>query len=217
MKLLALLSAAAGVSALPQAQQAQANYNSFSVMSARSGSPVHLLPLNAASGGFYLGLQNASSYCPDQVAELGACPPGTETVFDAGANSLDVSVPGGQQVYIAPSGALAFTQPHSAYVPAGSVVGAFSYSQTAGTTFGYWTLPNSGLIACPVPAAAAASSSAAPSATPAAGSAAATASKWQVFAAWSNATVPSGNVGDCLGFDALAVGRNGSAAAWEYI
>ncbi|RAL13314.1 putative IgE-binding protein [Aspergillus homomorphus CBS 101889] len=225
MKLLALLSTIAGVSALPQAatttasQQQQANFNSFNVMSARSASPIHLLPLNAASGGFYLGLQNASSYCPEVVEKLGACPPGTETVFDAGANSLDVSVPGGQQVYIAPSGALAFTQPHSANIPAGSVVGAFSYSQKPGATFGYWTLENSGLIACPVPAAAAAAdacSSAVPSATPTPG-AANTASKWQVFAAWGNATVPSGNVRDCLGFDALAVGRNGSAAAWEYL
>ncbi|PYH48120.1 putative IgE-binding protein [Aspergillus saccharolyticus JOP 1030-1] len=199
MKLLALLSAAAaatGVSALPQAQpQQQTKYNSFTVMSARSASPIHLLPLNAASGGFYLGLHNASSYCPEQVSKLGACPPGTETVINAGANSLDVSVPGGQQIYIAPSGALAFTQPHSAYVPAGSVVGAFEYSQPAGASFGYWTLPGSGLIACPVPEAA----------------------TWQVFAAWNNATVPSGSVGDCLGFDALAVGRNGSAGAWEYL
>lgn len=42
--------------------------------------------------------------------------------------------------------------------------------------------------------------------------------KWQVYAALKNATVPSGKVEDCLGFDALAVSANTTTpVAWEYI
>lgn len=47
--------------------------------------------------------------------------------------------------------------------------------------------------------------------------------RWQVFAAVQNASVPSGNVRDCLGFEAAALpweGENGEdgggAAAWQY-
>lgn len=46
-----------------------------------------------------------------------------------------------------------------------------------------------------------------------------TAPRWQVFAARRNATVPTGRVEDCLGFDAIAVALNVSSShlAWEYI
>ncbi|CAK37103.1 hypothetical protein CBS63078_8164 [Aspergillus niger] len=164
--------------------------STFGIMSARSGSPIHLLPLNANSGGFYLG-GNTSSYCPISSG----CPAGTETVFAGDGSALDVEVPGGQQVYVAPSGALTFTVPHSAYIPAGSSTGPFKY--TPGKPFGSWTFTGAGatgFMACPDQG-----------------------NKWQVFAATKNATVPSGNVADCLGFDALAVATNGSVAAWEYI
>lgn len=57
-------------------------------------------------------------------------------------------VPGGQQTYVAPDGALSYTQAHSAYYPPGSQFGAFSgiggelvYSGLNGTT---------GWLACPV-------------------------------------------------------------------
>lgn len=46
---------------------------------------------------------------------------------------------------------------------------------------------------------------------------AAAAPKYQVFAALKNATVPSGNVADCIGFDALAIAANGTTPTWEYI
>jgi hypothetical protein len=46
----------------------------------------------------------------------------------------------------------------------------------------------------------------------------AAAPKWQVYAALQNATVPSGSVSDCIGFDALAVADNSTVpATWEYI
>jgi hypothetical protein len=41
--------------------------------------------------------------------------------------------------------------------------------------------------------------------------------RWQVFAALSNATVPSGNVADCLGFSAIALPYQGDVPAWQYI
>ncbi|PWY86921.1 hypothetical protein BO70DRAFT_360648 [Aspergillus heteromorphus CBS 117.55] len=165
----------------------------FGVMSARSGSPIHLLPLNAAGSAFYLGGET-ESYCPFGNSSA-LCPPGTETVFAGSGSGLSVEVPGGQEVYVNPSGALSFTVPHSAYIPAGSSLGPFVY--TPGTEFGSWTFNGwgaSGFMACPTED-----------------------SKWQVFAAVSNATVPSGNVDDCLGFDALGVPTNGTAAAWEYL
>ncbi|KAJ5321408.1 hypothetical protein N7476_004410 [Penicillium atrosanguineum] len=107
-----------------------------------------------------------------------------------GGNALDVIVPGGQQIYVDGSGALSFT-------------GA------------------SGFMACPVPQAPS-SSSATPSATATpltAGRRSAQPSQWQVYAALQNATVPSGQVSDCLGFDALAMGLNVTSdqLAWEYI
>lgn len=74
-------------------------------------------------------------------------------------------------------------------------------------------------MACPVPATSP-SATPSPSASAAARRAVATAPPtWQVFAARQNATVPSGKVSDCLGFDALAVGLNVSSShlAWEYI
>ena len=42
--------------------------------------------------------------------------------------------------------------------------------------------------------------------------------KWQVFAALQNATVPSGDVDDCLGFSAMATQtKQNATAAWEYV
>lgn len=78
--LLPLLAAAA------PAQQRDSNSSTpstFGIMSARSGSPIHLLPLNANSGGFYLG-GNTSSYCPISSG----CPAGTETVFAGDGSAL---------------------------------------------------------------------------------------------------------------------------------
>lgn len=41
--------------------------------------------------------------------------------------------------------------------------------------------------------------------------------RWQVFAAMHNATVPLGNVNDCLRFDALAITYTGPVPAWQYV
>ncbi|KAJ5670793.1 uncharacterized protein N7477_006156 [Penicillium maclennaniae] len=107
----------------------------------------------------------------------------------------DVEVPGGQQIYVDPSGALSFTQAHSAYIPAGSAVGGFQYE--AGNPWSHYTFNGwgaSGFMACPTDD-----------------------NRWQVYAAMQNATVPSGNVDDCLGFSAMALTYKGSVPAWQYI
>ena len=72
--LLPLLAAAA-----PTAPQNPA----FGVMSARSASPIHLLPMTASGQKFYLGGET-SSYCP--LTE--GCPPGDQTVFGPGGYGL---------------------------------------------------------------------------------------------------------------------------------
>lgn len=99
-------------------------------------------------------------------------------------------------------------------MPPGSSQGPFKY--TPGQSLGTWTYSGqgaSGFMACPVPQANATAVSRRASTAPA------PAPRWQVFAALQNATVPTGRVGDCLGFDALAVGLNVSSGhlAWEYI
>ncbi|RDK37405.1 hypothetical protein M752DRAFT_287080 [Aspergillus phoenicis ATCC 13157] len=167
--------------------------SSFTVTAYRSDSPINNLPLTIFSGRFYLG-GRTSSYCPPGVASEGECPPGNETII-VGGNGLAVSVPGGQQIYILPTGALSFTAPHSSYMPPGSSTGPFSY--TPGTPYGSWNYTGS---------------PGGPSATPGAGG-----GRWIVYINWKNATVPGGNVNECLGFGARAWGRNASVGAWEYI
>ncbi|KAI0547051.1 hypothetical protein F4679DRAFT_555672 [Xylaria curta] len=85
--------------------------------------------INASGGKFYVN-KPTETYCPSGVNGLDCSDfDGSETVFDLGYNDgmgLDVTVPGGQQVYIAPDGSLSFTQAHSAYIPPGS------------TVFGFW-------------------------------------------------------------------------------
>jgi hypothetical protein len=125
----------------------------FGVISARSASPIHLLPLTARGGKFYLGGGPPSSYCPESVGS--ACPPGNTTVLAGGDKtlSLGVIVPGGQQVYVAADGSLSYTTAHSAYIPAGSVVDQFSKTAPSnGNSFGYLNF-ETGFVACPVGAA----------------------------------------------------------------
>ncbi|KAJ5663247.1 hypothetical protein N7507_003978 [Penicillium longicatenatum] len=217
MKISALLSIIPLVAALPGSRvgttKAKDSNAPFGVTAARSGSPIHFLPLTASGSHFFLG-GKSSTYCPSEVVP--GCAGRTNETIIYGQSALDVVVPGGQSIYVAPSGALSFTTPHSGYIPAGSSQGPFEYTPGAsGNPLGTWTYSGqgaSGFMACPVPA----SNSGSAAARRAAAAAPPT---WQVYAAQQNATVPTGNVGDCLGFDALAVGLNvtSSSLAWEYI
>jgi hypothetical protein len=65
---------------------------------------------------------------------------------------MGVIVPGGQEAYVAPDGALSYTQAHSAYVPEGSVRDQFSREAPSGTnSFGYLNF-ETGFVACPATA-----------------------------------------------------------------
>ncbi|KAI1755747.1 hypothetical protein F4782DRAFT_366816 [Xylaria castorea] len=86
--------------------------------------------INASGGKFYIN-RNTSTYCPDGVSGLDCSlysGTGTTLVIGNGTTtmSLSVSVPGGQQVYVAPDGSLSYTQAHSAAMPANSTVTGFS-------------------------------------------------------------------------------------------
>ncbi|KAF2746915.1 hypothetical protein M011DRAFT_392483, partial [Sporormia fimetaria CBS 119925] len=166
---------------------AQTSY--FGVMSTRSASPVHLLPLTARGGKFYLGGGPPSSYCPEQETVKPYCPPGTETTLAGGYEwlSLGVVVPGGQRVYIAPDGSMSYTQAHSAYMPPGSIQDG--WSRTEGAQFGNlrWT---NGLIACPTDV---------------------EGQGYQVFGQIEGKEFDGG----CLGFNALTVNVT-EAGAWQY-
>lgn len=69
MKFTSTLAAAAGVVATAQAQY-------FSVISARSASPIHLRPLQARNYGIWIGGE-AATYCPEVAAP--SCPNTTYT------------------------------------------------------------------------------------------------------------------------------------------
>lgn len=81
MKISALLTLLplASAASIPVRSTNNAN-TKFSVMSTRSASPIHMLPMNAVNGGFWLG-ESPTTYCPENVEELGGCAPGTVTRF----------------------------------------------------------------------------------------------------------------------------------------
>ncbi|RDW64913.1 hypothetical protein BP6252_10564 [Coleophoma cylindrospora] len=189
-----LASALAGLAVAapaPIAQRQEAS--SFSAIAVHSTSAVHLQSINANGGKFWVGAEKpTSTYCPLSTG----CPAGNITTFAAGAStgtlSLSVEVPGGQQVYVDPSGALSFTVPHSAFMPAGSQTGPFVYTaaasnQTVGTlTFGNGT---QGFFACPDDAV----------------------SAWQVYVF----TAGSNSTSSCIGIG-LSTVNEPAIAAWEY-
>ncbi|KAL5336287.1 hypothetical protein BJX70DRAFT_400788 [Aspergillus crustosus] len=191
--LLPLLAAAAPASSTPDDPPA------FTVLASRSDSPIQHLPLNAADQSFYLG-GSPHTYCPLPSG----CLTGNSTVFAGNGGSLSVSVPGGQQIYVSPDGALKFTQAHSANIPLGSSRGPFAYvppENPSGNGFGHYEYTGwgaKGFMACPVE-----KTEEIPS-------------KWQVFAALQNATVPGGDVAECYGFSAVALATNETGDVWQY-
>lgn len=172
------------------AQDSASTIQYFGAISARSASPIHLQEINAAGTNFWIGKETAS-YCP--LTDSADCPAGNTTVFadDTASNSttlsMAVEVPGGQQVYVAPCGALSYTVAHSADIPEGSIVTGFIKSE--GSSFGYLSW-GSGFVACPQNT---------------------TEGPWKVYAQREGVTLPS----DCLGFDMLTANVT-EIGAWEY-
>ncbi|KAJ5180139.1 hypothetical protein N7492_003349 [Penicillium capsulatum] len=212
---LSILCLAPLAAALPGSQAPKNPNGPFTVTAARSASQIHFLPLTASGGHFWLG-GKSQTYIPGAAPYTGKQ---TNDTILQGQHFLDVVVPGGQRIYIDPSGALSFTVPHSGFIAPGSSEGPFKYAP--GNPLGTWSYKGhgaSGFMACPVNQA---SSTSTPTPTLSAvrRQAASYVPRWQVFAALQNATVPSGNVRDCLGFDALAMPVNVTSdqLAWEYI
>ncbi|KAI1374162.1 hypothetical protein F4677DRAFT_427392 [Hypoxylon crocopeplum] len=84
--------------------------------------------INASEGKFWIN-KNTTAACPTDVDGLDCSAySGSDTVFAGGNNtlSLNVAVPGGQQVYIAKDGSLSCTAPHSGALPEGAVASGFS-------------------------------------------------------------------------------------------
>ena len=110
-------------------------------------------------------------------------------------------MPGGQQVYVEPTGALGFTQAHSSSYPSGSVFEGFSVNP--GPSFGslgFSGLGATGFLACPADA----------SGSP----------PYKIFADVEGLTdedTPGGSVQACIGFDALTTDYTDGSAAWEYV
>lgn len=164
----------------------------FGLIAIRSGSVVQNSDITASDYGFWINKPTASD-CPTNLGS--ACPAGNETAltFSNSTSSLamDVVVPGGQQVYVTPSGEFGYTIPHSAALPAGAVTTGFKYtppaaSNSVGTlTFGNGT---QGFLACPT----------------------GDGDVYQVVA--SNGT----NSDSCLGIDLATVAYGSGYAAWEY-
>ncbi|KAH8165103.1 hypothetical protein CIB48_g3130 [Xylaria polymorpha] len=108
--------------------------------------------VNSSSGQFFINTPT-ETYCPGGVVDCSNFT-GTETVFVLGDDTrigLQVEVPGGQQVYIGPDGALSFTPAHSAYIPPGSIVNGFSREQGIGPNEVYLRIANRQWYICPLP------------------------------------------------------------------
>lgn len=167
----------------------------LTLIAAHSTSPIHHQAIAASNETFYIG-KETTSYCPQE--EVGACPVGNVTSVVVGGRegaSMNVEVPGGQTVYVLPTGALAFTPAHGegeVSVNNGTTNG-FSYTSGVNGHPGQFRFQGWSWFACPVMGATM------------------NAGPWQVFA-----DVPGSDVRGCIGFNALGTPYTKGAAAWEY-
>ncbi|ESZ91745.1 hypothetical protein SBOR_7852 [Sclerotinia borealis F-4128] len=166
---------------------ARAAGDKFGLISIRSGTDLQNQAIVAYQGGLWIG-KDTSSYCP--LAE--GCPAGTDTTFAAGDNtlSMNVEVPGGQQVYVATSAAVSFTPPHSGDTQGGVVTG-WTYTAGQDGALGQMSLPGYGFIAC--------------ASTDGPGI-------YQVYA-----TLGGSGTGNCSGIAVATVPYTGAVSAWEYL
>ncbi|KAF4155164.1 hypothetical protein CNMCM6936_005506 [Aspergillus lentulus] len=146
----------------------------FQVRASAPGTPVDNRMMTASNLTFFLNGQTAST-CPLSSG----CPPGNRTVLNGDASSLDVLVPGGQQIFVTGDGAVHFTPAHSPSIPPGASTGPFSQ---AGGAWHFTGLGARDFMACPT-----------------------SVNRWRVFAALRNATVPGVNVTACVPFVATVI------------
>lgn len=87
----ALLLASIGslTSASPVKSRQTTEPSAFTIIAARSGSPIHLQTVQASDRAFWIG-KETTTYCPPEVDAEGSCPPGTQTVFEGGESTLSL-------------------------------------------------------------------------------------------------------------------------------
>ena len=145
-------SASATAASSPAAtSSAAAVANAYNFISTRSGdSNVHLRPFYAKGSSIRIGGQAPTSQTPN-VPALADFPTTTTTTFTVANNqaSLAVSVPGGQQVYVAADGKLSYTVPHSGNTGTGSTRTGFSVA-ASGSNVNLNFNGKNNFLACPV-------------------------------------------------------------------
>jgi hypothetical protein len=144
--------APAATSAAPAStSSAPAVANAYNFISTRSGDlNVHLRPFYAKGSSIRIGGTAPTSQTPN-VPALAGFPTTSTTTFIVANNqaSLAVSVPGGQQVYVAADGKLSYTVPHSGNTGSGSTVTGFSVAP-AGSNVNLNFNGKNNFLACPV-------------------------------------------------------------------
>ncbi|EME87896.1 uncharacterized protein MYCFIDRAFT_27473 [Pseudocercospora fijiensis CIRAD86] len=173
----------------------------FGGIALRSASPIHFANVNAAELQFFLN-KNTSTYCPSGVEGLDCSAfNSNQTIFTQAVNSttlsLDVTVPGGQQVYVTDcdeksgqlAGELKFTQAHPAFTPGPALYEGFTISAAGDLQF-----ENKDWFACPIN-------------EPNSG-----------YGIWSVARLEGSNAGEgCLGFSFRVVELDEKVkTAWQY-
>ncbi|KAF3158515.1 hypothetical protein TWF225_009922 [Orbilia oligospora] len=201
IKVTTFLSLLAAVSAAPASElesRAVPKDTAFGFLALRSASPIHYQSLNASGGKIWLG-KKTSTYCPLPAKQ---CPKGKDTSFwinnQGGTAGMNTVVPGGQQVYIGPTGELSYTQAHSAFIPTGSTQTGFKVTERNNIVF--LENCNNSFLACPVD------------------KKSKTSGPWQVFVdvkgKLKDKDVPTGCKKDCLGF--TPAGGPVKDAVWQY-
>jgi len=113
--------------------------------------PIDGWDVNAGGSLLYIG-GVTKSYCPEGFIGPAKCPPGNITVlrvseYGSSRAGMDVTVPGGQAIYLDPFWSVAYERAHSAYVPPGSIKTGFAAYQGGG--FVNLNGNGAGWVACP--------------------------------------------------------------------
>ncbi|KAL9101457.1 MAG: hypothetical protein Q9163_003288 [Psora crenata] len=169
-------------------------------------------PINANSQGFYIG-RRTSSYCPTSVENL-VCPPGNVTAIQVGSGggaSMDSEVPGGQPIYVPPTGNLSYTPGHLESIPdiynytvlgfAFTPYAANSTTDSAVGSFTFSGLGFKGWLACPLTT-----------------NITSGRRRYRIFANIEGgvADVPTGDPGDCMPTEIEGTVYTGNSPAWQY-
>ncbi|KAF3912423.1 hypothetical protein ABW20_dc0100738 [Dactylellina cionopaga] len=163
--------------------------------------------ITASGNALWIGKPTAS-YCPDQIKQQKLCPAGKNTAIGLSGKEIymSVTVPGGQRLYVDPStGAVSFTQAHSASIPADAITTGF---EVVSSRFGTGPQPKNLLVntqgqffACPTKKGA---------------------KVYQVFfdlrkkSIIDDKDVPSGSKKDCIYLAIVGEKVKESTSAWQY-